>query len=169
MFSVHSARYHAGCLMQSWERGLELGTKVGRGLTSFPGLWGEKEMATHSSVLTWRIPGTGEPGGLPSMGSHRVGHDWSDLAAAAATWGEKVWQIQRLKEISEPGCRMKWNEVKSLSHVRLFATPWTVAYQAPPFTGFSRQEYWSGLPFPSPGVFPTQGLNPGLPHSRQTL
>ena len=44
----------------------------------------EKEMATHSSVLTWRIPGTREPGGLPSMGSHRVGHDWSDLAAAAA-------------------------------------------------------------------------------------
>ena len=43
----------------------------------------EKEMATHSSVLAWRIPGTGEPGGLPSMGSHRVGHDWSDLAAAA--------------------------------------------------------------------------------------
>ena len=44
----------------------------------------EKEMATHSSVLAWRIPGTGEPGGLPSMGSHRVGHDWSDAAAAAA-------------------------------------------------------------------------------------
>ena len=41
-------------------------------------------MATHSSVLAWRIPGTGEPGGLPSMGSHRVRHDWSDLAAAAA-------------------------------------------------------------------------------------
>ena len=48
----------------------------------FPAL--EKEMATHSSVLAWRIPGMGEPGGLPSMGSHRVGHDWSDLAAAAA-------------------------------------------------------------------------------------
>ena len=43
----------------------------------------EKEMATHSSVLAWRIPGTGEPGGLLSMGSHRVGHDWGDLAAAA--------------------------------------------------------------------------------------
>ena len=43
----------------------------------------EKEMATHSSVLAWRIPGTGEPGGLLSMGSHRVGHDWSNLAAAA--------------------------------------------------------------------------------------
>ena len=44
----------------------------------------EKEMATHSNVLAWRIPGTGEPGGLPSMGSHRVRHDLSDLAAAAA-------------------------------------------------------------------------------------
>ena len=44
----------------------------------------EKEMATHSSVLAWRIPGTGETGGLLSLGSHRVGHDWSDLAAAAA-------------------------------------------------------------------------------------
>ena len=44
----------------------------------------EKEMATHSSVLAWRIPGTVEPGGLPSLGSHRVRHDWSDLAAAAA-------------------------------------------------------------------------------------
>ena len=43
----------------------------------------EKEMATHSSVLAWRIPGTGEPGGVLSMGSHRVGHNWSDLAAAA--------------------------------------------------------------------------------------
>ena len=43
-----------------------------------------KEKATHSSVLAWGIPGTGEPGGLPSMESHRVGHDWSDLAAAAA-------------------------------------------------------------------------------------
>ena len=44
----------------------------------------EKEMATHSSVLAWRIPGTGEPGGLPSMGSHRVRHNWSNLAATAA-------------------------------------------------------------------------------------
>ena len=43
----------------------------------------EEEMATHSSVLAWRIPGMGEPGGLPFMGSHRVGHNWSDLAAVA--------------------------------------------------------------------------------------
>ena len=47
----------------------------------FPAL--EKEMATHSSILAWRIPGTGEAGGLPFMGSRRVGHDWSSLAAAA--------------------------------------------------------------------------------------
>ena len=62
----------------------------------------EKELATHSSVLTWRIPGTEEPGGLPSMGSHRVGHDWSDLAAAAADldWGGcplSVFQIAVLE------------------------------------------------------------------------
>ena len=55
----------------------------------------EKEMATHSSVLAWRIPGRGEPGGLPSMGSHRVGHDCSDLAAAAAVGARAIiysWQ-----------------------------------------------------------------------------
>ena len=57
-------------------------------------------------------------------------------------------------------------EVKSLSRVRLFATPWTVAYQAPPSMGFSRQEYWSGLPFPSPGDLPNPGIDPGSPTLR---
>ena len=51
--------------------------------------------------------------------------------------------------------------MKSLSHVRLFVTPWTVAPQAPPSMGFSRQEYWSGLPFPSPGDLPNPGIEPG--------
>ena len=46
----------------------------------------EKEMATHCSILAWRIPGTEKPGGLPSLGSHRVGHDSSDLAAAVAAY-----------------------------------------------------------------------------------
>ena len=54
-------------------------------------------------------------------------------------------------------------KVKSLSHVRLFATPWTVAYQAPPSMGFSRQECWSGLPFPSPGDLPDPGIKPVSP------
>ena len=57
-------------------------------------------------------------------------------------------------------------KVKLLSHVRLFATPWTVACQAPPSMGFSRQECWSRLPFPSPGDLPDPGLQPGSPASQ---
>ena len=54
-------------------------------------------------------------------------------------------------------------KVKLLSRVRLFATPWTVAYQASLSMGFSRQEYWSGLPFPAPGDLPNPGIEPGSP------
>ena len=54
-------------------------------------------------------------------------------------------------------------KVKLLSRVRFFATPWTVAYQAPPSMGFSRQKCWSGLPFPSPGDLPDPGIEPGSP------
>ena len=53
--------------------------------------------------------------------------------------------------------------MKSLSRLQLFAAPWTVAYQAPPSMGFSRQEYWSGLPFPSPGDLPDPGIELGSP------
>ena len=52
---------------------------------------------------------------------------------------------------------------QSLSHVQLFATPWTIAHQAPLFVGFSRQEYWSGLSFPLPGDLPNPGINPMFP------
>ena len=55
------------------------------------------------------------------------------------------------------------SDVKSLSLVRLVATPWTAAYQVPPPMGFSRQECWSGLPFPSPGDLPDPGVEPGSP------
>ena len=78
----------------------------------------EKEMATHSSVLAWRIPGTGEPGGLPSMGSHRVGHDWSNLAAAAAglNWLEcKSFPVGASGK--EPACQCK-------RHKRCRLDPW---------------------------------------------
>ena len=78
----------------------------------------EKVMATHSSALAWRIPWTEEPGGLPSMGLHRVGHDWSNLTAAV---------------------KWKW---KSLSRVQLFATPWTIQSME-----FSRILEWVAVPF----------------------
>ena len=77
--------------------------------------------------------------------------------------------INRLSHSSKSSflCPALWywseSEVKSLSCVRLFATPWTLAYQAPPSMGFSRQECWSGLPFPSPGDLPDPGIKPRSP------
>ena len=88
-------------------------------------------MATHSSVLAWRIPGTEEPGGLPSMGSHRVEHDWSDLAAAAAHSILKSRDITLLtkfhlvKAMVFPVVMYEYDGAQSLSPVQLFATPWT--------------------------------------------
>ena len=71
----------------------------------------EKKMATHSSVLAWRIPGMGEPGGLPSLGSPRVGHDWNNLAEAAAgfnnTWTVKFHMFKLvLEKAEEPEIKM---------------------------------------------------------------
>ena len=130
----------------------------------------EKEMATHSSVLAWRIPGTGEPGGLLSMGSHRVIHDWSDLAAAAAAAGGS----------SPKNCWVKWTVsttatsgghafstlccvlavLSCFSPVWFYLTLWTVACQASLSKGFSRQEYWSGLPCPPPRDLPGTEIKP---------
>ena len=83
-------------------------------------------MATHFSVLAWRISGTGEPGGLPSVGSHRVGQDWSDLAAAAAALSSKTFP----NLITFLPSSFSFSSVQSLSRVRLFATPWIAALQA---------------------------------------
>ena len=128
-------------------------------------------MATHSSILAWRIPWTEEPGGLQSIGSQRVGHNWSDLAAAAAAKSLQSYPtLYNPIDGSPPGSpspgilqartlewvaisfsnAWKWKvKVKSLSHVHLLVTPCTAPYQVPPPMGFSRQEYWSGLPLPS--------------------
>ena len=85
----------------------------------------EEEMATHSSVLAWRIPGTGEPGGLLSMGSHRVGHDWSDLTAATAA----------------AGCHCCCLVAKLCTTL---VTTWTcIDCHVPLSMGFPRQDYWS--------------------------
>ena len=80
----------------------------------------EKEMATHSSALAWRILGTEEPGGLPSMGLHRVGHDQSDLAAAAAN-------LLKVKSEVAQSCLTLCDSMDCR----------TMAYQAPPSMGFS--------------------------------
>ena len=79
----------------------------------------EKEMATHSSVLAWRIPGTGKLGGLPSMGSHRVGHDWSDLAAAAAA---AFSHTALLSFLPHPCPNMNWKIKHILWKARLRGT-----------------------------------------------
>ena len=69
----------------------------------------EKEMATHSSVLAWKIPGTGEPGGLPSMGSNIFGHDWSNLAAAAAAAACPCWASQVAQMVkNQPAMQEMW-------------------------------------------------------------
>ena len=73
-------------------------------------------MATHSSVLAWRIPGTAEPGGLPSMRSHRVGHDCSDLAAAPAEALSRLPEMLSNSEIQE----QKNNEMCILSLTQVY-------------------------------------------------
>ena len=78
---------------------------------------------------------------------------------------DKLWILPSIYFVSQcvqQFSRMKV-KVKLLSHLRLFATPWTIAYQAPLSMGFSRQEYWSGLPLPSPGDLPDPGTEPGSP------
>ena len=78
--------------------------------------------------------------------------DRNDMDLTEAEDIKKMWQ--ECIEVSK---------VKSLNHVQLFVTPWTVACQAPLSMGFSRQEYWSGLPFPSPGDLPDAGIEPRSP------
>jgi len=96
----------------------------------------EKEMATHSSILAWRIPGTEEPGGLPSMWSHRVGHDWSDLAAAAAHIYPLFFRFLSHKK-NNGHCFLKWFLPLGL---------WNTGTHSP---GFSSSLH-SGLPPQSP-------------------
>ena len=80
-------------------------------------------MATHSSVLAWRIPGVGEPGGLPSMGLHRVRHDWSDLAAAAAEHMLSRWTSRLLTEVRTQGMCFHCTVLCPLSCVWLWHLP----------------------------------------------
>ena len=85
-----------------------------------------------------------------------------NLSVSPVPWLLEIGFIQpprpslgQVQTVANPGRKVK---VKSLSPVWLFRTPWTIAYQAPPSMGFSRQEYWSGLPFPAPGDLPDPGI-----------
>ena len=121
----------------------------------------ERAMATHSGILVWRTPRTEETGGLQSVGSRRVGHDQATNTHTQATKHESE------KESNLPNItrlvNSQMSERTSLSRVRLFATPWIIAHQTPLSMEFSRQEYGSGLPFPSPGDLPVTGMEPKSP------
>ena len=83
----------------------------------------EKEMATHSSILAWRIPGTEEPGGLPFLGSHRVRHDWSNLAAAAVYLDNGILFSNQKEHTSA-----MWNNMMSCTSYKWNNTICTLAY-----------------------------------------
>ena len=107
-------------------------------------------MATHSSVLAWRIPGTGEPGGLTSMRSHRVGHDWSDLAAAAAA---------AYSHMGFPGSP-DGKEKKVAQLCLTLCNPMDYSLPGSSVHGILQTRVQSGLPFPSPGDLPNPGAKP---------
>ena len=143
----------------------------------------EKEMGTHFSVLAWRIPGTGEPGGLPSMGSHRVRYDWSDLAASRVYFEIVLNECyllnkdllcacyvlpgERLKRL--PPMRETWvwslgwedlleKEMAIHSSILAWRIPWTEKPSRLPSTGSQRVGHdWVTSPSPSPSAM-SQGL-----------
>ena len=120
----------------------------------------EKEIGTHSSILAW----TEELGRLQSTGSQRVGHAWVTSLSLVGIW---TWQTLLyfclLTHSLTHSFILCWLDACMLSRVWLFVTPLTVAHQAPLSMGFSRQEYWSGLPFPTSGPLPDPGIEPASP------
>ena len=105
-----------------------------------------------SSVLAWRIPGTGEPGGLPSMGSHRVRHDWSDLAAAAAGWVEMPLLHSPL-----------YKDVCMLNHHQTLCALMDCSLPGSSVHGISQVRILEWLPCPPPGDLPDLGIKPTTP------
>ena len=105
------------------------------------------KIMASSPITSWQIDGE-------TMETMR---DFIFLGSKITANGDYSHEIKRCLLL---GRKVK---VKSLSRVRLLATPWTVAYQDPLSMGFSRQEYWSGLPFPSPGDLPDPGIELGSP------
>ena len=110
-------------------------------------------MATHASIPTCKIPRTEEPGGLQSMGCREM-----DATEHACTHtGTKYMSLSRDLVYEQVKCN------HSVVSDSLRPHGLTIAYQVPLSMGFTRQEYWSGLPFPSPGDLPDPGIKPGSP------
>ena len=112
----------------------------------------EKKSARWSTPLPYS--------GLPASTSVAPSKMGTDNKISTSYWKNLQYWLIRMQRWTE---KRSNNKVKSLSHVQLFATPWTLAYQAPWSMGFSRQQYWSGLPFSSPGDLPDPGIEPGSP------
>ena len=113
--------------------------------------------STTQKLQNWRIHYSGQE--QRTRGRRK---NWLMWIEASGTYLIE-WHTDKMMNKSEDKLTQLWSEVKLLSHVRLFVTPWTVAHQAPLSMGFSRGEYWSGLPFPSPGDLPDPGIEPGSP------
>ena len=109
-------------------------------------------------------------GGFLTVWATRSGFGQISKGTCSLKWNKSAKFANCLqKETLSPFCNFLLSSVQSLSPVWLFATPWTIASQIPLSMGFSRQEYWSVLQFPSQEIFSTQGLNPGLLHCKQIL
>ena len=129
----------------------------------------EKDMATHSSVLAWRIPGTGEPGGLMSMGSHRVGHDWSNLAAVAAA----VFHCKDIHECNLFTLGLPWvivavHRLSLVAVSRVYSALWCTGFSCSNASccwaqslghGGSLVVVWGLSCSTACGIFPYQGSN----------
>ena len=149
----------------------------------------EKAMATHSGVLAWRIPGTGESGGLPSMGSHRVGHDWSNLAAAAAEvdlvariqrqgLSKGRWSLERSGEGRQSlGLELVLASYSDSSQPHLHSQPVLLSSWAWAFLLGLEWEFWAGRPglchqlsevrcgpWVQPCLLAQRGNHPGMAH-----
>ena len=139
--------------------------EVGRGL----GVGLEPRAESEPHLTPWRRAVVVAAAGL--LGRGHGGHGWrsAQLALLGGRWSSRG-DGKGVNELGQwfPAAGGQHTypvraKVKSLSRVRLFATPRTVAYKAPPSMGFSRQEYWSGLPFPPPGDLSHPGIEPGSP------
>ena len=128
-------------------------------------------MPTYSSILAWRIPGTEDPGGLPSVGSPRIRNDWRDIAAAAAAAAVATYSMPKSEVTSDIWTtrifheathihilRTRVGKCELLNGVQVFAITWNVAHLGPLSMESSRQECRSGYPFPSSGLLLDTGI-----------